>query len=338
MTATSRQSGVRLRKAWETPSLSRIGGAFKHRPRAAGRFIVRLTARLALCFGTAFAQTEGPLRPRRRPPPPENAGQAAAPLPPPPPSSAPRSRAHDDPLIRLARAANAAFTESLPDFVAERRVERFVSFNRGRIWALEDVVEAEVVYAQRKETYRNVRIDGRRHDAGMEDLGAAWSTGEYGTLLRNLFAPQLGLVFTRNRRRDDETPGAAAYAVQASREQSTWSIHFNEAHIRPAYRAAVWLAPESGRALRVEMTAEAELPPGFGLRLVKTTLRFASATVGGAQYLLPASAATLSCLRRSVKCYRHEIAFDNYRKFSAESSIFHVESDVSFGNGAAAQR
>ena len=76
------------------------------------------------------------------------------------------------------------------------------------------------------------------------------------------------------------------------------------------------------------MTAEAELPPSFGLRLVKTTLRFAAATVGGAQYLLPASATTLSCLRRSVKCFRHEIAFDGYRKFSAESSIFQVESDV----------
>lgn len=303
--------------------------------RRAGRSPVFLTACLALCAGAASAQTAGPLRPRR--PPPANTDKAAAP-PAPPPGAAPRGHAHDDPLIRLARAANAAFTASLPDFIAERRVERFVSFNRGRIWALEDVVEAEVSYVNRKEAYRNIRIDGRPRAGGMEDLGRAWSTGEYGTLLRNLFAPQLGLVFTRNRPRDGEAPGAAAYATRASREQSTWSIHFNAESIRPAYRAVVWLAPESGRALRIEMTAEAELPPSFGLRLVRTTLRFASASVGGAQYLLPASATTLSCLRRSVKCFRHETAFDNYRKFSAESTIFQVESDVSFSGADAAQR
>ncbi len=269
------------------------------------------------------------MRPRRRPP--DSAREAVVPAPPAPIHPAP-NRAGADPLIRLARKANADFTENLPDFIAKRRVERFVSFNRGRIWALEDTIEAEVLYVDHKETYRNIRIDGRRRVSGMEDLDHAWSTGEYGTLLRNLFAPQLGLAFSRNPSRDGEAHGASAYATRASPEQSTWSLHFNAASIRPAYRAAVWLAPESGRALRIEMTAAAELPPSFGLRSVKTTLRFASVTIGGAEYLLPASATNLGCLRRSVKCFRHEIAFDDYRKFSAESSIFQVESDISFGN------
>ena len=323
MNANSPQTVSSFRKAWDFPSLSCF------------RRAACLPACLLLCAAAALPQTAGPLRPRR--PPPDGTGETAAPLPPVLGGTA-RNHADADPLIRLARAVNADFTKNLPNFIAKRRVKRFVSFNRGRIWALKDTIEAEVLYADRKETYRNIRIDGRRRVGSMEELDRAWSAGEYGTLLRNLFAPQLGLAFTRNRPRDSEAPGAAAYATLASREQSTWSIHFNAASIRPAYRAAVWLAPESGRALRIEMTAEAELPPSFGLRLVKTTLRFAAATVGGAQYLLPASATTLSCLRRSVKCFRHEIAFDDYRKFSAESSIFQVESDVSFSNGAAAPR
>ncbi len=277
-------------------------------------------------------QTAGPLRPHRRLP--DRTREAAAPLPP-AQSEAIQNHADAEPLIRLARAVNADFTENLPNFIARQRFERFVSFNRGRIWALEDTIEAEVLYADRKETYRNIRIDGRRRIDSMQDLDRAWSTGEYGTLLRNLLAPQLGLTFTRNRSRDGETPGAVAYATCVSREQSTWSIHFNAANIRPAYRAAVWLAPESGRALRIEMTAEADLPPSFGLRLVKTTLRFASVTIGSAEYLLPASSTNLGCLRRSTKCFRHEIAFDGYRKFSAESSIFQVESDISFSGGPA---
>ncbi len=125
---------------------------------------------LLLCAAPILPQTEGPLRPRRRPP--ERTRATAVPAPPEPTRPAP-NHADADPLIRLARKANADFTANLPDFIAKRRVERFVSFNRGRIWALQDTIEAEVLYAGRKETYRNIRIDGRRRVDSMEDLDRA---------------------------------------------------------------------------------------------------------------------------------------------------------------------
>ncbi len=226
---------------------------------------------------------------------------------------------------------NSEFTESLPNFIANQRIERFVSFDKGRIWAIEDIVEAEVLYVDHEESYRNIRINGWRPVDSMGDLERTSSTGEYGTILRNLFAPQLGLEFARNSSRDNEVSGAIAYATQASEEQSTWSINFNKANVRPAFRATVWLAPESGRALRIEMVTDSELPAKFGLQLVRTSLHFASLMISGAEYLLPASSTNLTCARRSANCFRHDITFSNYRKFSAESSIFQTDSDVSFG-------
>lgn len=274
----------------------------------------------------AFSQTEGPLKPRRRP------GRM-----PPVTDDAPatltrRTRTEAAPLIDRARDVNSEFTESLPNFIANQRVERFVSFDQGRIWAIEDIVEAEVLYVDHEESYRSIRINGRRPVDSMEDLERTSSTGEYGTILRNLFAPQLGLEFARTSARDNDVSGAIAYATQASKEQSTWSINFNAATVRPAFRATVWLAPESGRALRIEMLTDSELPTKFGLQLVRTTLRFASLMISGAEYLLPASSTTLTCVRRSANCFRHDITFSNYRKFAAESSIFQTDSDVSFGD------
>ena len=129
MNANSLQTVSSFRKAWDSPSLSCF------------RRAACLPACLLLCAAAALPQTAGPLRPRR--PPPDGTDEAAAPLPPVLGGTA-RNHADADPLIRLARAVNADFTKNLPNFIAKRRVKRFVSFNRGRIWALEDTIEAEV--------------------------------------------------------------------------------------------------------------------------------------------------------------------------------------------------
>ena len=59
----------------------------------------------------------------------------------------------------------------------------------------------------------------------MEETGGAWSTGEFGTVLVDLFSPATDAAF--NFRRDSRAGGIMAkmYDFEVTRENSHWSIH-----------------------------------------------------------------------------------------------------------------
>ena len=53
----------------------------------------------------------------------------------------------------------------------------------------------DVVYENGKEDYRNSTINGKPTKKPLEEVGGAWSTGEFGTILINLFAPDTAADF-----------------------------------------------------------------------------------------------------------------------------------------------
>ena len=97
-------------------------------------------------------------------------------------------------LIEKAREAAATFLESLPNYVCQEQTTRYVSETRQPSWNVVDIVSAEVVYDDHQESYRNLQINGKPTKKSPEDSGA-WSTGEFGTILANLFAPQTDADF-----------------------------------------------------------------------------------------------------------------------------------------------
>ena len=71
-------------------------------------------------------------------------------------------------------------------------------------WQAQDLVTADVVYEGGKEDYRNITIGGKPFKKSMEETGGAWSTGEFGTILINLFNPGTAAQFHF---RQDSLPG-----------------------------------------------------------------------------------------------------------------------------------
>jgi hypothetical protein len=54
---------------------------------------------------------------------------------------------------------------------------------------------------------------------------------------------------------------------------------------------------------------------------------------GGSRYLLPVKSENLACFRGRPRCTRNEIEFRNYRKFSVESQVIHLESEIRLPEG-----
>jgi len=239
-------------------------------------------------------------------------GDDDTPIPPPPVG---------DPLIRKAAEAAMDFTETLPDYVCQELMARYQSMATPANWQAIDIVGAAVVYQQGKEDYRDVTINGKAIKKNIEQLDGAWSTGEFGTILIDLFSPATAADF--HYARDSRSGGVSAkvYDFSVVRERSHWQISMAAQTFDPPYKGSVWIDPATARVLRIEMQAYG-FPDAFPTDHVESATDYQYTRLGDAkQYLLPVHAENLSCQRGSNYCSRNVIDFRNYHKYTGESTI-----------------
>ncbi len=227
----------------------------------------------------------------------------------------------DDPMIRQARTAAESFSQTLPNYICQESVSRFVTDDSSRIgWKPLDVVSAEVVYESGRESYRNLAVDGNPVKQGMQELGGAWSTGEFGTLLRDLFSPSTAARFRLRGESTIAGRAAAIYDFEVEGEHSHWRIQVGSKSITPAYKGALWIDKETARVLRAEMKAR-EIPAGFPVERIESAVDYQYVQIGTAQFLLPVHAETVGCQRGAASCNLNGIGFRNCHKYASESEI-----------------
>ena len=225
-----------------------------------------------------------------------------------------------DPTIAKAREAAENFSEGLPNYVCKEFMARYQSTVRPVDWRPLDVVSTEVVYLSGKETYRNVAVNGKPIHKAIEEVGGAWSTGEFGTMLRDLFSPSTAAEFYPLRESMSGGISAKVFSFRVERLHSHWHVQVPSQSINPAYKGSVWIDPKTGRVLRIEMQARA-LPEEFPLVSIESAIDYENVRLGSGEYLLPVHAENLSCVRGSTDCSRNAIDFRNYHKYEADSSI-----------------
>lgn len=226
-----------------------------------------------------------------------------------------------DDLIRRATDAALDFTETLPNYVCTENMTRYESETARPNWQPLDVIGAEVIYENHQESYRNLTRNGRRIDKKMTELDGAWSTGEFGTVLIDLFSPATAADF--HYKRDSRSAGIVAkvYDFSVDHPHSHWEISMASQKYLPAYKGSVWIDPATARVLRIEMQAFG-FPDDFPTDHVESATDYEYTRLGDAkQYLLPVHSESLSCQRGTNNCSRNAIDFRNYHKYEGESTI-----------------
>jgi hypothetical protein len=221
-------------------------------------------------------------------------------------------------LIEKARDAAGTFLSSLPNYLVQEYTTRYVSDSHPVSWKAQDVVSADVVYEDRKERYEKVAINGKPTKKP-EETGA-WSTGEFGTILEDLFSPATAAKFKFARNSTAQRREAAMYDFTVERPRSHWTIQAPGQLTRPAYKGSVWVDKETARVLRIEMQA-VDIPKEFPEDTVEAALDYDFVSLGTQKFLLPVRGEVLSCQRGSSVCGRNVIEFRNYKKFTGESNI-----------------
>jgi len=240
------------------------------------------------------------------------------PCPDPAPDAPPDSLPPSAPLIERARYVAFQFAQKLPNFICEEYMARYRQQGSDKV--LIDIVSAEVVYSNGKETYRNIKVNSRPTAKGMMELGGARSTGEFASMLLDLFSTPTDAQFRPGGASSISGFNAQVYDFRVQRENSHWNVEAESQALRPAYQGSVWVDPASARVLRIEMQAS-KLPSDFPMATVETAVDYSSVRIGETSSLLPVHAETLGCERGSPDCSHNIIDFRNYHEFKVDFKI-----------------
>jgi len=237
---------------------------------------------------------------------------AAPVIPPPPPEEQRR-------VLDQARDYAMNYSKRLPDFICTQVTRRYYDPTGLEFWRGMDTITEKLTYFEQKEDYKVVTVDGRLADTTHDKLGGATSSGEFGSMMKEVFDPKTETRFhwlrwgTLRGRRNH------VYAYSVSQSRSQWRIDYQRTmEIVPAYRGLIYVDADLLTVTRITLEA-IDIPPTFPIQLARTTLDYDFIKIGEAEHVLPLRAEIR--MREGRTLVKNEVEFRMYRKFGAEATI-----------------
>jgi hypothetical protein len=251
-----------------------------------------------------------------------------------PVASALPSEAEGRDVLAKAKVATLAATEAMPDFIVKQQIVRSYARANTNNWQAQDRLTIAVSYrAKIGEEYKVLAVNGLptgkedQEGRSYEQVGGTSSTGEYVSMLADLFADATRAEFKtvdtdtlRNRR-------AIVYEFEVMKPFSHQTIKAKddsqvEQVCTTSYRGRVWIDRETYRVLRMENIAT-DIPTGFPVTAASSLIDYDWATIAEKQYLLPSHAEIILSSGIGDRSFqsRNDIRFRNYQKFGTEVKI-----------------
>jgi hypothetical protein len=239
--------------------------------------------------------------------------------PPPAPMPAPPT-ADQERILSEAREIALDYTKHLPDFLCLQYTRRYVDPQGTDYFQQVDTVAARLSYFEQKEEYKVISVGGKLSDKDYQKLGGAISSGEFGTMLKEIFEPDTAAEFGFERWAKLDGRICLVYHYHVTRARSKWSIDWNngEQVYSPAYSGSLFIDREVPVVMRVTLVAEG-MPASFPIQEAKSTLNYGYQDLSGKQFLLPLNSEMR--MRQGRLLVKNETEFRNYRKYSADAVI-----------------
>jgi hypothetical protein len=237
----------------------------------------------------------------------------------------------EDEFLVKARGESEQFTQGLPNYICKQLTTRYLRQSRAEGFRALDVVSADVVYEDGKESYANIQINGKLVKKPVEETGS-WSFGEFGTTLKALLSTGSPAEFRFRKEAMINGRVSRMYGFHVAQPRSAWQVRLGGQWVFPEHQGTVWIDKDTGRVLRIEMEA-LNVPLSFPLDTVEWVVDYDWTRIGENRFLVPIHAENLACWRASARCTKNTLDFRNYRKFTGESIIYATDSKVDYETG-----
>jgi len=229
-------------------------------------------------------------------------------------------------LLARTRKATLGAAEKMPDYLVKEQIVRYVSYGNTKNWLPDDHLTVAVSYRQSAgEDYKLLSINGVPPSENQDyekKLGGTTSTGEYVSVLRELFSPESRAEFNMVDTDTLRERRTIIYEYEVKREFShstlTWGDRSSAPlHTIAGYRGRIWVDREQNRILRFEEIS-AEIEPGFPITAASQVIDYDWVMINQQQHLTDRGHG------QTIQT-RNDILFRGYRKFGTEVKIIDID-------------
>ena len=227
----------------------------------------------------------------------------------------------------LADATDYAFNHerSLPNFLCTQTTRRFQDFHgphpQGNDeWRPIDIIVERLAYFEHHEDYKVIEINGVPSSLQHEKLGGASSSGEFGSVMKGIFAPETETDFTWQNWFTLRGRKMHVYAYHVSADKSEYHVMVPEQSkdLVAGYHGLIFIDDRKHFVHRITLHVDG-IPPAYPIQDVSLMLDYEYTRIGDADYLLPLAFELRS--REGRILIKNDVDYDEYRKFTADSSV-----------------
>jgi hypothetical protein len=246
----------------------------------------------------------------------------AAPVAPPPPPAVipPPSPAELKEILQEITDKALDYTRSLPNFICAQVTTRSFDPSGTESWHQEDKIQEQLSYVDGKEDYKvllvnNLPVANMKH----EQLRGLTSSGEFGTMLYQIFTPQTETQFDWERWATLRGKRMYVFSFRVAQDHSDYSIYHAPSGrtVVAGYHGLIYADAVTKQIMRIKM--ECDGLEGFPINQVSLTLDYAPTKISDQSFVLPMAAEVRTREGRTLG--RNVMQFSLYRKFGADATI-----------------
>ena len=251
----------------------------------------------------------------------DSAALPAAPPPPaPPPLKPPPSPSELTAILSAMKEYALNYTKNLPNYVCVQTTRRRIEPTVRGYLPQGDQVQEMLTFVDGKETYKVEAVNGKSEsNLKHEQLGGVVTSGEFGSMLFNIFDPESGAEFHWDHWATlrGKPMYVFAYAVPQAKGYSMYHGE-SKREYTSAYKGLIYAEIQSKAVMRITMET-AGIPADFPIHEVTITLDYNPTKIAEQEYVLPYHFELNS---KEVKAETTNRAdYRMYQKFGAEASI-----------------
>jgi hypothetical protein len=214
------------------------------------------------------------------------------------------------------------YTNTLPNYICSRVTRRHYDPTGTESWRQMDQIHEQLTFFDHEEKYKVVSVSGRLITGKMDhnQVGGATSSGEFGTLLYEVFVPETETSFEWDHWGKLRGKVMYVFSYHVRQSRSKYSIYHQESRrkVIAGYRGLVYADKETKQVIRLTLECE-DLPADYPIQQVAITLDYEPTTIADRAFLLPFKSELHS--REGRIMVWNETEFRNYRRYSADTNI-----------------
>ena len=243
-----------------------------------------------------------------------------------PPPIAPPPVGVQKALLERVREYAINYSKNLPNFFCTEVIRRYRDDTGQEYWVNYDTLTARLSYFDQKEEYKLVMINNRATEEAYGSVGGTISSGEFGSMLKEIFEPDSEATFAWLRWATLRGKRAHVYTYRVPRSNSQWRVAYQRSQETiVGYTGLVYVDRETEMILKVTLNAT-EIPAGFPIQQASDALDYDYTKINEQTYLLPLKAEVR--LSHGKQLTKNIVEFHLYRKFGVDTSVTFATPDA----------